>query len=259
MGTAEANGPLWSARVRDWATLVEPLFRPAYDQVLGELDVKPGTKVLDAGCGSGLAAQIAAEMGAVVAGLDASESSLEIARERVPQGDFRSGDIEALPWPDRSFDRVTGFNAFQFASDIVGALREAGRVTRPAGRVAMMVWGLDEDCESAVTTGAVRQLMPPPPPGPPEPAPLGSEGRVEQLMTDAGLKPVKSGHVTCNFEFPDLDTAVRGFASAGGIVAAGRQLGEEKVGQVLRESLRQFQRNGRIVQKNDYRYVIAEA
>ena len=91
------------------------------------------------------------------------------------------------------------------------------------------------------------------------PAPEAPFGLYVGDMTDAGLKPVKSGRVTCNFEFPDLDTAVRGFASAGGIVAAGRQLGEEKVGQVLRESLRQFQRNGRIVQKNDYRYVIAEA
>jgi hypothetical protein len=65
--------------------------------------------------------------------------------------------------------------------------------------------------------------------------------------------------VTCNFEFPDLDTAMRGFRSAGVMVMAGRQLGEEKVEQVLAQSLRDFQKNGRIMQKNDYRYVIAEA
>ena len=258
MGTADVNGPLWGARVRDYAALIEPQFRPAYDRVFGELALKRGDSLLDVGCGPALATHVAAQMGASVSGLDASELSLEVARERTPQGDFRPGDIEAVPWFDDSFDVVTGFNAFQFASDIVGALREARRVTRPGGKVSMLVWGLDEDCESQVTVGAVRRLMPPPP-GPTEPAPLGSEGRVEQLMSEAGLKPLDSGNVTCEWEFPDLETAVRGFRSAGVMVAAGKQLGEEKVQTTVRESLRQFQRDGRIVQKNDYRYVIAEA
>jgi SAM-dependent methyltransferase len=258
MGTAEANAPVWSVRTRDWADLIEPLFRPAYDRILGELEIQSGNALLDVGCGTGMAAQLASQRGATVSGLDAAESALEIARERTPDGEFHAGDLENLPWPDNSFDIVTGFNAFQFAGDIVGALREAKRVAKPGGRASMMVWSLDEDCESMVTIDAVRRLMPPPS-GPPEPAPLGSEGRVEQLMSEGGLKPVKAGHVICNFEFPDLDTAVRGFMSSGVMVAAGKQLGEEKVTHVVKESRRPFQKNGRIVQKNDYRYVIAVA
>ena len=47
-----------------------------------------------------------------------------------PGGDFRVGDLEALPWPDDTFDVVTGFSAFQFAQDKVRALVEARRVSR---------------------------------------------------------------------------------------------------------------------------------
>ena len=258
MGSADANAPIWSVRVRDWADLIEPLFRPAYDRILGELEIRPGTALLDVGCGTGGAAQLASRRGATVAGLDAADNALQIARERTPDGDFRAGDLEKLPWSPQSFDIVTGFNSFQFASDIVAGLREARRVTKPGGKVSMMVWSLDEDCESMVTIDAVRRLMPPPE-GPPEPAPLGSEGRVEQLMSEGGLKPLKSGHVICNFEFPDVETALRGFLSSGVMVAAERQLGEETVRGAITASFAGFERDGRIVQKNDYRYVIAEA
>jgi ubiquinone/menaquinone biosynthesis C-methylase UbiE len=52
----------------------------------------------------------------------------------VPLGDVRVGEMESLPWNDDTFDLVTGFNSFFFADDMVGALREAGRVANPARR-----------------------------------------------------------------------------------------------------------------------------
>jgi ubiquinone/menaquinone biosynthesis C-methylase UbiE len=57
---------------------------------------------------------MAADRGASVAGIDAAGELLEIAAERTPGGDFRVGDIQALPWPENSFDAVTGFSSFQF-------------------------------------------------------------------------------------------------------------------------------------------------
>ena len=82
-----------------------------------------------------MAASIAAARGAAVSGFDAAEAMLAIARERVPAGDFRVADLEAMPFSDASFDVVTGFNAFQFAGDPVRALSEARRVARPGDRV----------------------------------------------------------------------------------------------------------------------------
>jgi ubiquinone/menaquinone biosynthesis C-methylase UbiE len=69
-----------------------------------------------------------------VSGIDAAKALIEFARRRVSAADLRVGPIEQLPWPDDSFDLVTGFNAFQFAADSVAALpigrRSGGRCWR---------------------------------------------------------------------------------------------------------------------------------
>src|SRR5262245_45210486 len=109
MGTAQIQGSLWGARARDFAEAVEPCGRPLYEAVFDAADVRAATRLLDVGCGPGLAALLASARGAQVAGLDAAEASLEVARERVPAGDFRVGEMEDLPWPDNTFDVVTGF------------------------------------------------------------------------------------------------------------------------------------------------------
>ena len=102
-------------------------------------------------------------------------------------GDFRVGEIEDLPYPDGSFDVVTGFNCFQFAADPVKALREAKRVARPGGRVAMLVWGRAEDCKTAATLAALSRLLPPPQPGSAGPFALSEPGKVDDLVAQAGL------------------------------------------------------------------------
>ncbi|MBE7554740.1 MAG: class I SAM-dependent methyltransferase [Anaerolineales bacterium] len=234
--------------------------RPVYERVFAEAGVGAGTKLLDVGCGPGLVAHLAARRGALVSGLDAAEASVEIARERTPEGDFRVGEMEELPWPDNTFDVVTSFNAFQYAADLVSALREARRVVRPEGRVAMVVWGRPEDCETVATVTALSKLLPPPPPGAPGPFALSAPGRVEGLLQQAGLVPLASGEVDCSFEFPDLETGVRGHMSVGPAAAAIRQAGAEAVQQAIAESLASFRMNGRgYCQRNRFRYVIAAA
>jgi SAM-dependent methyltransferase len=260
MGTAQLQGSLWGARARDYAEITEQFGRPLYEAVFDAAGVEAGTWLLDVGCGPGLTAQLAAKRGAHVAGLDAAEASLEIARKRTPQGDFRAGEMEDLPWPDNTFDVVTGFNAFQYAADVVNALREARRVAKPEGRVAMAVWGRAEDCETVATVAALSKLLPPPPPGAPGPFALSAPGRVEGLLQQAGLVPISSGEVDCPFEFPDLETAVRGHISSGPAAAAIRQAGAEAVQQAIAESLAPFRtREGGYRQRNTFRYVIASA
>jgi hypothetical protein len=61
---------------------------------------------------------LAAKLGAQVSGLDATEPLLTIARERVPQDDFRTGEMEGLPYSNQTFDVVTGLNSFQFAASL---------------------------------------------------------------------------------------------------------------------------------------------
>jgi 2-polyprenyl-3-methyl-5-hydroxy-6-metoxy-1,4-benzoquinol methylase len=101
--TSGINGQLWGAAAEDWATIQEPTVRPVYAAVFDKAGLGAGMRYLDAGCGSGLATQMAAERGAAIFGLDAAEPLLAIARSRVPQGDYRVGELE-----DDSFDMVTG-------------------------------------------------------------------------------------------------------------------------------------------------------
>ncbi len=258
MVTSQIQGSLWGTRARDYAEILEQFGRPLYEAVFQAAGVEAGTRLLDVGCGPGLATQLADKRGAHVAGLDAAETSLEIARVRTPAGDFRAGEMEDLPWDDNTFDVVTGFNAFQYAADVVNALREARRVARPDGRVAMAVWGREEDCEAVATVTALSKFLPPPPPGVPGPFALSAPGRVERLLQQAGLAPLTSGEVDCPFEFPDLETAVRGGMSSGSAAAAIRQAGAEAVQQAIIESLAPFRTSeGSYHQRNRFRYVIA--
>jgi SAM-dependent methyltransferase len=87
-----------------------------------------GQRVLEVGCGSGVFLRAAADRGAEVSGIDASEALIELASRRVPEADLRVGDLQFLPYDDGVFDLVAGFNSFFFAANMVAALREAGRV-----------------------------------------------------------------------------------------------------------------------------------
>ena len=96
MGTAQAQGELWGVQTQNWANLQEKMSLPAYKIVFDQTNVGREMRLLDVGCGSGLAAQLAAKLGAYVTGMDASEAELIIAREHVPVGDFRSGEEDKI-------------------------------------------------------------------------------------------------------------------------------------------------------------------
>ena len=259
-GSATVQGDLWSARAHDWVEAQESTFWPVYDAVLRKTALRPGTRLLDAGCGAGQFAQLAAAKGARVAGLDASPAFVEIARSRVPEGDFRVGELESLPYADDSFDLVTGFNSFQFASNPVNALREAGRVAKRGGTVVIVTWGKPEDCEAAEYLAALNALLPPAPSGAPGPFALSAPGALEELVGAAGLWPAESAMVDCVWSYPDLDTALRGLLSAGPAIKAIRHAGEAAVRAAVAEAIRQFRTmRGEYELENKFRFLVAHS
>jgi len=259
MGTAHIQGRIWSTRARDWAEVQEGVAVPLYEAVLRRLGVGEGVSVADVGCGSGIFCGMAAGRGARVGGVDAAEALIAIARERVPEGDFRVGEMEALPYPDRSFDLVTGFSAFQFAADPAGAVREASRVSR-TGKVVMAVFGDPRHNESTAFFTAMGALLPPPPPGTPGPFALSADGALEALAEQAGLAPRAAETVACPWEYPDASTALRGLLASGPAIRALQVHGEEVVRETVLEALAPFRtRSGGYRLGNSFRYVIAEA
>ncbi len=239
-GTAAVNGRLWGSRARDWADIQEGGAMPAYVAALERVGVGVGTAYLDAGCGAGMAARVAAERGAQVSGIDAAPPLVAIARERVPVGDFREGELQELPFADRRFDVVTGFNSFQYAADPVAALREARRVTKPGGRVVVMTWGEPEGMEMASIVAALRPLLPPPPPGAGGPFALSEEAKLRAFVRDAGLADAEVFDVACPYTYGDLETGVRGLNSAGVAVRAMEHSGEAAVSEAHASALAPF-------------------
>jgi arsenite methyltransferase len=103
------------------------------------LELQPGERVLDIGCGPGfLADEMAAAVGAPVTGIDQSESMLALARARTPGNEYRRGDAKALSFEDAAFDVITSTQVYEYVDDVPLALREARRVLRPGGRLLIM-------------------------------------------------------------------------------------------------------------------------
>lgn len=260
MGSAEVQGKLWGAAARDWAEANEPSQIPMYEAAFDAVGLETGTRLLDAGCGAGLALQLAAKQGAIVTGFDASDGLLEVARERVPDGDIRQGDLESLPYDDDSFDAVTAFNSVQYAADPTAALREIKRVAKPGARVAIATWGDPEKCATRVLLAAIGSLLPPPPPGAGGPFALAAPGALEALVDGAGLTALDAIEVPVPFAYPDLGTAVRAQMASGPARKAIEHAGVDATREAVTGAMGGSQQSdGSVCQHNVFKVVIAKA
>jgi SAM-dependent methyltransferase len=256
-GSAAVQGKLWGARAPDF-TLIELV--ELYEAAIDDLEIRPGTRLLDVGCGAGLFLRLAAEQGATVAGIDAAAPFIEISRERVPGADLTVGEMEELPYRDDSFDVVTGFNAFQFAADPGNALREAGRVGRPGAPVAIATWGRPDQCEAAAYVRGVGSLLPPPPPGAPGPFALSEPGALETFAARGGLTSGERRDVPCVWTFHDEETLLRALKSTGFAVKAIEVAGEEAVNDAVLAAVAPYRTSdGGCRIENVFTYVIATA
>ena len=264
-GSAAAQAELWGERARDWADVMEGWDGwgvPVYRHVLERVTVGRDTPVLDIGCGAGRFCRMVADRGARVSGLDATPALLEIAAERIPDGDFRLGDMEDLPWADDAFDLVTGFNTFFIAADMVDALAEARRVARPGAHVAVTVFGRPERCYSTAMFRAIAGLMPAKPAGGAEksgPA-LHEEGALEALAMQAGLQPEEAGYFGFVERYPNVATLLRGVMAAPPMVRAARAVGHDAIREALTETFRPFEDpTGSLALDEELRYLLARA
>lgn len=127
---------------------------PAHSLMLGMAALRPGERVVDVACGTGLvsfrAAETVGRQGAVV-GFDISGEMVETARRGASLQDianvrFERADAEALPLPDASFDAAVCALGLMYVPDPVRALCEMRRLLRPGGRAAAAVWGARRNC-----------------------------------------------------------------------------------------------------------------
>lgn len=98
--------------------------------------IAPGT-ALDAACGTGRHALTLSKLGHRVIGVDATEAMLAVAREKVPEADFRTGRLQALPVDHRSIDVLTCALALTHVDELAPVMSEFARVLRPGGRCVL--------------------------------------------------------------------------------------------------------------------------
>ncbi len=230
------SGRAWGEQPADWAYLVEPYARRVNDALFDRAQVGPGTRLLDIACGSGYAASVAAGRGAEVCGLDASEALIAIARARTPAGDFRVGDMFALPFADGCFDVATSFNGIWKGCE--DALVEARRVVRPGGLVGFSFWGSPKRLGLLPYFAALVQLSPADHVSATiNQGDTGRPGVAEQMLADAGLEFAGRGAAQVINEFPDLDLAIRALAAAGPSWPAVKHVGQDRFAEAMREAL----------------------
>lgn len=161
-------------------------------QIVGEVlaesaDVRSPHRVLDVAAGNGNATLAAARRFASVTSTDYVASLLERGRRRAEAEGltditFESADVEALPYPEASFDVVLSTFGVMFAPDHERSASEMLRVCKPGGRIGLANW---------TPTGFVGRLLKtvgqyvPPPAGVRSPALWGTASHIQELFPNA--------------------------------------------------------------------------
>jgi ubiquinone/menaquinone biosynthesis C-methylase UbiE len=147
--------------------MVPTLFAPCARILVQAADPKPGQRVLDVGCGTGIVArEVASRLGATAAvtAVDLSANMLAVARAAAARDglkiEWREGNAEQLPFDDRAFDLVLCQFALMFVADKAAALWEMRRVVTERGRVLISVWeGLDRHPFYQTLHNVIRQRV----------------------------------------------------------------------------------------------------
>ncbi len=195
------DGAAYERLMGRWSRLVGEAF-------IAWLDVPPGLRWLDVGCGNGAFTELLIERRApsVAVAVDASEDQLTYARTRpgTMMAEFRHGDAQALRFSDRAFDVATMALVISFLPNPAKAVAEMTRVVRPGGTVATYMWDFEAGgapvhavYEAVKSLGGSSAL-------PPNTAASRREV-MQELFVTAGLEAVETRVIRIPTVFADFD------------------------------------------------------
>lgn len=100
--------------------------------------LKSGSKILEAGCGTGVILDSLKTMvNGDLYGLDINPLMVNAAKKYFPDGLYASGDVHLMPYKNESFDAVVSHYLFLWLVDPIAALYEFKRVLKPGGYLAV--------------------------------------------------------------------------------------------------------------------------
>lgn len=181
--------------------LVPELFEPWARDLVDLAAPRPGERILDVACGTGVVARAAAPRvgpSGTVTGIDVNADMLALARDLCaglrPPITWKLANALDTGLPDAAFDVVFCQQGFQFFGDRAGVARELRRLAAPGSRVALSVWCDDAWPGYAPFEEAFRRHLP----GTPEAAGfvraifgLTDPDELHGLLTGAGFGEVE--------------------------------------------------------------------
>jgi ubiquinone/menaquinone biosynthesis C-methylase UbiE len=229
--------------------------------------LKPGERVLDLACGTGLVARHAAvEVGSTgrVTGLDINAGMLAVARALTPESGatitWVEGSAVDMNLPGASFDVVLCQQGLQFFPDRDAALREMLRVLVREGRIALSVWKSPSPYNDAVAEALDRSTD----------AQTATKYRAARVVPDAetlrerivaaGFRNVEVRSHTVTVHIPEIETFVQGNLAGGPVAQAMAALGEEgrlACARRVRQALRRYAQGDGVVYPDAVNLAIA--
>ncbi len=186
---------LWLSGKESPAEAAEQMSR----HVLACLDLSPGARLADVGCGYGGTARLAAEIyGANVVGYTVSAAQKSYAEKRsISRGsvEIRVQDWAEAKLADGSVDALLSLESIEHMPDRGSFAREARRVLRPGGKMVVCTWLAAE----RVSGWSQRHLL----------EPISREGRQAALVTTQDLKSLLGAAGFSEVLVEDLSTQVK--------------------------------------------------
>lgn len=249
--TSTAERDAWEPLAGSFDDRTTPHTMTLGRDIVDRLGISAGMRVLDVAAGSGGLSLPAARAGAEVIAVDIAPTMIARLRKRAAAEDLdivaEVGDGTALDLDDDAVDVAMSLNGISLFGDLAGGLREAVRVTRPGGEVAIGTFAAMPQVEYVAfffgalraAAGASLQL----PPGPLPPFRLADPDVLRATLHEAGLGAVEVDTIQWTTSFASaedyLDTVLASNPVTGRLVAGFDEAQRDELLDVLRGMLRE--------------------
>jgi SAM-dependent methyltransferase len=196
-----SDGKAYERMMGRWSKLAGRIF-------LDWLDPPQNLRWLEVGCGNGAFTEelIARCAPAAVSAIDPSEGQLAFARRRpgATLAKFQTGDAQALPFAENSFDAGAMALVITFLPDPAKAVVEMARVVKPGGLVATYMWDTLAGSVPIAPIGVALESLGKAPP--PRASPAASRREtMQELWQGAGLQAVETRQIRIPVVYSSFD------------------------------------------------------